>query len=101
MPKYDKKEEKVLYGEQTKNSIPLKKDSTIPITIHKLGNNFLVDPTREEEDVSEVRVTIGSSNGNISSMQKGNLEPLSIKEFEKILDLSEKVNLEIRKRISI
>jgi len=99
MPKYDKKEEKVLFGDLTKNPIPLKKDVTIPITIHKIGNNFLVDPTREEEDVSEVRVTIGSFNGNISSMQKAELKPLSIKEFEEILDLSEKVNKDVMKKI--
>jgi exosome complex component RRP42 len=99
IPKYDKEEGKVLYGEMTNDSIPLKKDATIPITIHKLGNNFLVDPTREEEDISEVRITIGSSNGNISSMQKAELEPLTIKEFEEALELSEKVNKDVMEKI--
>ena len=101
MPKYDKEKEKVLYGELTKDSLPLKKDVTIPITIHKIGKNFLVDPTREEEDLSGTRVTIGSnSKGIISSMQKAEIEPLSIKEFESILDLSEKVNKDVMKKIS-
>ncbi|MBR9702353.1 exosome complex protein Rrp42 [Candidatus Pacearchaeota archaeon] len=100
MPKFDKEEGKVLYGELTENPLPLKKDVTIPITIHQVGDNFLVDPTREEEDLSETRVTIGSnSKGIISSMQKAELKSLSIKEFEGILDLSEKVNKDVLKKI--
>ncbi|MBU2053307.1 MAG: exosome complex protein Rrp42 [Nanoarchaeota archaeon] len=100
MPKYDEKEGKVLFGELTKNPLPLKKDITIPITIHKIGKNFLVDPTREEEDLSETRVTIGSnSKGIISSMQKAEIEPLTIKEFESVLELSEKVSKDIIKKV--
>ena len=99
IPKYDEKEEKVLYGELTTKSIPLSKDTPLSITIHKIGNNFIVDPTREEEDIGETRVTIGSSNGIISSMQKGEKEGLTVKEFESILDLSEKIEREIIKKI--
>ena len=99
IPKYDEKEEKVIYGELTTKSIPLSKDTPLSITIHKIGNNFIVDPTREEEDISETRVTIGSSNGIISSMQKGEKESLTIEEFENILDLSEKIEREIIKKI--
>lgn len=91
IPKYDKKEEKVLYGELTNEKIPTKKETPISITFHKIGDNFIVDPTREEEDVSETRVTIGSANGIISSIQKGNETALKIEEFEKVLDLVEKV----------
>ncbi len=91
IPKYDDKEEKVLFGELSKESLPLSDTIPIAITIHKVGNNFIVDPTREEEDVSEVRVTIGSSKGVISSIQKGDEKSLSIEEFHNILDISEKV----------
>ena len=91
IPKYDKKEEKVLYGELTNDNIPLKKDLPISITVHKIGNNFIVDPSLEEEDISETRLTIGIIDGAIHSMQKGNSEPLEMEEFEKIIDLAEKV----------
>lgn len=91
IPKYDEKSERILYGESTEKKLPLKKDALISITIHKIGDNFLVDPTQEEENISETRVTIGSSNGTISSMQKGNSNSLDIEEFYKILDLTEKV----------
>ncbi|MEK0336939.1 MAG: exosome complex protein Rrp42, partial [Nitrosopumilus sp.] len=89
IPKYDAKEEKVLFGESTKDSVPLAKDIIIPITVYKIGDNFIVDPTMEEEDITKVRVTIGSSKGMISSMQKGNEQSLSIEELYKVLDLSE------------
>ncbi len=99
IPKYDEKNECVLYGELTDKKISLSKDVPISLTIHKIGDNFIVDPTREEEDISKTRVTIGSSKGIISSMQKGNSESLSIEEFGKILDLNEKVWGTIFKKI--
>ena len=99
MPKYDEKEEKIIYEEKIKNSIPLSKDTPISITVHKIGENFVVDPTREEEDISETRVTIGSSNGIISSIQKGNENGLKKEEVDKILDLGEKVERDVFKKI--
>jgi len=86
IPKYDNKEEKVIHGEWTDDKIPTRKDPLLSITFHKIGESIIVDPTIEEEDVSEARVTIGSSNGVISSIQKGNEVALKIEEFEKILD---------------
>tara|TARA_Y100000034_G_scaffold130603_1_gene189433 strand:+ start:3237 stop:4064 length:828 start_codon:yes stop_codon:yes gene_type:complete len=99
IPKYDEKNETILYGESSGKNIPLSKSIPISITAHKIGENIIIDPTREEEDISEARVTIGSSNGIISSMQKGNSKELSIKEMEKILDLVEKVEKEISLKI--
>ena len=91
IPKYDKKTEKVIYGELSEKKLPLKKDIPFSITFHKIGDILIIDPTREEEDVSETRVTIGSSNGIISSMQKGNSKELSEEEMYKILDSLEKI----------
>jgi len=99
IPKYDEKEEKVLFGEWTNKEIPLSKDIPIAITIHKIGENFVVDPTLEEEDISEARITIGSSNGIISSIQKGNLATLTEKEFIEALELAEKTEREVFKKI--
>jgi len=99
IPKYDKKNEKVLYGELSENKIPLIKEIPISITVHKIGNNLIIDPTREEEDISETRVTIGSSNGVISSIQKGNEKSLSIEKFENILDLVEKTERKLFKKL--
>ena len=89
IPKYYKKEEKVVYGEWTEDKIPIREDTPLSITFYKIGEHIIVDPTQEEEDASETRVTIGSCNGTISSMQKGDHFALSIEEMENIIDLSE------------
>jgi len=99
VPKYDKKEEKVLYEEETKEKLPLAKEIPIAITVHKIGENLIVDPTREEEDISETRVTMGSSDGIISSIQKGSENSLKLEEFDKVLDLVAKVERDVFKKI--
>ncbi|MBU0959095.1 MAG: exosome complex protein Rrp42 [Nanoarchaeota archaeon] len=99
IPKYDEKEGKVLFGEWTTKNIPLSKETPISITLHKIGNRFVVDPTLEEEDIAETRLTIGRTKDNISSMQKGNPQPISIEDLHKAIDLSEKMYTEVFKRI--
>src|SRR3990167_5501066 len=91
IPKYDEEEEKVVYGEWSSKNIPLSKDTPISITLHKIGNSIIVDPTREEEDISETRLTIGASENYISSMQKGDERSLEVEEINKMIDLSEKL----------
>ena len=96
MPKYDEETGKVIYGEFTDKKIPVQKEPPIMITAHKIGNSWLVDPTLEEEDVSEARVTIGATpEGVISSIQKGEAREIDIEEFENIIDLTEKVRKKV------
>lgn len=99
MPKYDAKEEKVLFGEFTDDKLLLSKTIPLSITAHKVGKNFIVDPTREEEDVSETRVTMGSSGGTIFSMQKGEEKSLTLDEMNQILDLVEKTEKELSAKL--
>ncbi len=99
LPKYDEENDKVDYEAESKEKLPLSEKVTFPITVHKVGKNFLVDPTREEEDISETRVTIGSHKGNISSMQKGESQVLSVEEFSEVLNISEKAWNEVFKKI--
>jgi len=99
IPKYDKKEEKVLYGELTDESLPLRKEMPISLTAYKIGDSIVMDPTRDEEDLSETRITMSSSNGVISSMQKGENKELDVEEFKKIVELIEKTERVIFKKI--
>lgn len=91
IPKYNEEKEEVLYGDLSDKELPLRKEVPLSITIYKIGENLIVDPTQEEEDITSARVTIGSHKGIISSMQKGNSESLSEEEMYKILDMVEKV----------
>ena len=96
MPKYDEEKGVVLYDEHTNKGLPLSKDIPLCITAHKIGNKIIVDPTQEEEDVSETRITVGATvEGVISSMQKGNPIELSVEEIHEILDITEKVRKKV------
>ena len=99
IPKYDEENEKVVYGELTNKKIPLKKEIPLSITAYKINNAWIIDPTRQEEDIVEARVTIGSYDGIISSMQKGDNGSLKIKEFEDVLDLIEKTYKDLSPKI--
>jgi len=103
IPKYDKKEQKVIFDELTDESLPLTDKTPVAISVHKLGSSLLIDPTREEEDLSECRVTVSSNKGVISSLQKSESTALEIDEIKKIFEIaeeaSEKVLKEIEKKI--
>jgi exosome complex component RRP42 len=99
LPKYDEKEEKILYEEKTDKGLPLLDKIPFSLTVHKIGNNFIVDPTREEEDISEARVTIGSYDNFIASMQKGEVGEISVEDFNKALDLAEESKNKVFKKI--
>jgi len=98
MPFYDKEEEKVDHDRKTENKIPLS-EPPISVTVHKIGDNFLVDPTREEEDISEARVTIGISGDIISSIQKGEKESIDLEDMKKVIDLAAKIAKDVKKGI--
>ena len=73
--------------------------SPFAITIHKIGKHLILDPTREEEDVSETRMTVGSSDGVIYSLQKGNSSYFSVEEIEESFKIIEKAWKELFKKV--
>ncbi|PJE81246.1 RNA-binding protein [Candidatus Pacearchaeota archaeon CG10_big_fil_rev_8_21_14_0_10_32_42] len=98
MPKYDEENGKILYEEKGEN-LPLTNNIPVAVSVHKIGDSFVVDPTREEEDLSECRVTIANHNGTISSLQKSQSKELEIEEMKKIFEISEEVSKKILKEI--
>ena len=98
IPKYDSENDKILYDELTDQGLPLNKHSPVSVTIHKVGDAFLVDPTREEEDMSETRVTFGIMDGIISSAQKGEVASIDIEKFKDVFEMAERVakDLEVK-----
>jgi len=98
-PEYDEETDKISYGKFTDKKLPLTDILPLQVTAHKIGDKIIFDPTREEEDVSETRLTIGSSRGSISSMQKGEKASLEIEEFNDILDSVEEVWNKVFKKV--
>jgi exosome complex component RRP42 len=98
LPKYDEKEDKILY-DQPDIDMPLTGVNPIAITVHRVGDSLLVDPTREEEDLSKTRLTIGISDGRISSMQKGDSGTLTAEEIDKAVEMAEDAWKELFKKL--
>ncbi len=98
MPKYDKKEEKVIHGEKDK-PLPVS-DSPVPVTFGMIGGKLLIDPGLEEEDAMDSRLTITTkSNGNVCAMQKGIAGSLPFEAVQEAAELSIKKGKEIRELI--
>ncbi|MDO8467469.1 MAG: exosome complex protein Rrp42 [Nanoarchaeota archaeon] len=98
MPKLDE-ENKIVYGESTGKPMPTTKDVPISLTAYKIGDEIIFDPLKEEEDITEARVTIGMREGIISSMQKGDSAGLSVDEMNKIFKLMKTKSKEIALKI--
>lgn len=87
-PTYDPETEMVDYKNRTDVKVPLIKQP-IPITVYKVGEKLLVDPTSSEEKVFEARLTVTSDIDNtISALQKGGEEPLTVEEIEAMVVLA-------------
>lgn len=95
MPKYDEKQEKVLYEEKTSKSLPLTKVIPLTFTFHKIGEKIILDPKREEEAASEARLSLSLSYNTkkeimINAVQKGEEKGFSEEEISEIISLAEK-----------
>ena len=96
--KFPKLEDDIInYEEKTDKQLPLKK-LPISVTVCKIGNHFIVDPTTEEEKVIDSRLTIATDEQNqLCALQKGGEESLTIEEINKMVEIGiEKCN-ELRK----
>lgn len=93
MPIYNEKEDKI-EKEFSKDGIPLNKEVTaFSMTFHKIGGKIVADVGKDEEAISEFRLTIaiGDNNGEprITAMQKGKAGTISSDDMENILKLAE------------
>ncbi|MFA5856156.1 MAG: exosome complex protein Rrp42 [Candidatus Pacearchaeota archaeon] len=94
-PVYNEETGKVKYGEFTENSLPLTEHLPITMSFYKIGDKLLFDPTRDEEDASEARITLSVSlfkkEKAINSMQKGGITSIKLNEMDEIIKESEKL----------
>lgn len=80
IPKYEVKEGEVPKRTEEKIPLPIQ---TVPIavTMAKMGEHLLIDPTSEEEAVMDARITLVSDDrGNICAGQKGLPGSLSVEQ---------------------
>ncbi|MEK6807646.1 MAG: exosome complex protein Rrp42 [Nanoarchaeota archaeon] len=96
LPKYDEKENKVLYKELTKEKLPL---TCLPVmtTFGKLDGQVFLDASRREERSYDGRLSIATlENGTISAMQKGEAGTFTEKEVFELLGTAIEKGKELR-----
>lgn len=75
-------------------------ETPIAITVCKVGNQLFIDPTKEEEDNIQARITVTSLDSDrICSLQKGGANSFSIEEIGQAFDIATKASEELRKQI--
>lgn len=95
MPEYMEKEERVNYEKRTK-PLPVK-FRPLPVTVVKIGETLLIDPTLEEEAAADAKLTVATKDdGNICALQKGGTEPLDPEGILGMLELAAKKIEELR-----
>jgi exosome complex component RRP42 len=61
----------------------------LPVTIYKVDDLLLVDPTKDEEDIADARLTVTTlDDERVCSLQKGGDAPISDDEFNDMIDLA-------------
>lgn len=76
------------YKHKTEDTLPIIKEP-LPITVYKVGKSFFIDPTREEEEAYEARLTVASDEkGILSALQKGGDAPLTTEDIAAMIDLA-------------
>jgi exosome complex component RRP42 len=91
LPELDK-DGKIDYDKKPTKKLPISKEiSPLSFTFFKLGNSILMDPTREEEEACETRVTFGISKWDgqymINSCQKNGKMPFTQAEVDSIMGI--------------
>ncbi|MFA4960807.1 MAG: exosome complex protein Rrp42 [Candidatus Pacearchaeota archaeon] len=93
MPVYNKEENKIEH-ELTNESLPINKEAmSFNMTLHKIDSSLLLDVNKEEESVSNCRlsIAIGEFGGKlrITAMQKGKEGVITAEDMENILKIVE------------
>jgi exosome complex component RRP42 len=84
--------------DESKEDVPLKtQNSPISLTAVKLGGVVMVDPSLDEDEVADARLTVVTDeNGDIRAMQKGLNGAFTIDEIKYVVGLSQELGSKVR-----
>lgn len=93
LPVYNAETDRVEH-ELSSEPLPLNKEAmAFNLTLYQVGDCFIIDPTREEEEIANYRLSIALADNNgearITAMQKGKEGSISADEMEKIISIVE------------
>lgn len=80
-------------------SLPFK-EQPLMCTMAKIGGQLIADPSREEEDILDARLSVGvRTDGSICAMQKGGSVSFSREEILKAVKMAQEKTKEIREQL--
>jgi len=98
-PEVDPETGAVQYKKKTDTPLPIVKNP-ISVTVYKIQGQLLVDPSLDEEEVFDARLTVASdTDGTISAMQKGGDTPLTVEEVDQMVTLALEKAQELRAKL--
>ena len=88
------------YEHRTDEKLPLAENEPLPVTVYSVDGHLFVDPTSEEEEAYDARLTIATTkDGELCALQKGGEGPLSVDEIDKMVRLAVEKSQELRKAL--
>jgi len=98
VPKYEIKDEAPVLVEGVTSKPPIK---TLPVsvTMARIGDYIIVDPTKDEESCMDARITITTNtDGNICAVQKGGSDGFTAEQLLQCSEIALSVGRKIRKQ---
>ncbi len=88
--------------DEARKDEPLKLEHhPVSLTVAKLGSKLLVDPSLDEEEVADARLTVTTDEkGDVRAMQKGLSGAFTIDEVEYVVELSQKLGKTMRPQLT-
>lgn len=84
------------YHKMTKEKLELN-NLPLSVTVFKVGDQYIIDPTIEEAEAVDTRLTVASmEDGNICAMQKGGEAPLTREEIDRMIEIGVQKGNELR-----
>ncbi len=97
--KIPKLEDEKIIRDKLVKKLPIK-HIPVTVTVGRVADNLIIDPTKEEEEVLDSKLTAAvMEDGKICAMQKSGNYPLSTEDVEKMIDLVTKKEKELRKHL--
>ncbi len=92
-------DDKVVLDEENLVELPIK-EKPLMCTFAKLGDELIVDPSLEEENIMGARISIGMrEDSSMCAMQKGGEDPLSREQVMKAVNLAIEKTKELREHL--
>lgn len=86
-------------AEKTKEGLPLKKEP-ISITVIKVGDYFIIDPTLKEFELMDSRLTIAVGKDEvIHALQKGEEKTITKEDVKQVIKIGKEKSKELRKKL--